>query len=826
MTTRSNLSIEELCQQLLELLPIEIDDEEAEFSSVVHPSSPINAFSGSDDDDPREFSAFMGEHSDLPEVSSDADPSFTVDEESENEERRPRDSRRLPTDDEQKTLSVLSFIQAAFPAHFTFVKFLRLIFTSNHPAIRKSCGYLFSPNNFDIFRAYHRLFSDKENVLMNAWVVKEAAGICGEEIDSITKGSYHSAPALRDIANRLRVPSKQVDLKMVQRSRIVSLQQDYAFALKHLQTFLRKVVDSDNEAREGIENSLLMSTSILLNARSQKTNYHQVINGLMLWDNRVPKRVVQALNQYGVCSSHPHLVRASRNLSSDITHCARLACLDELKLKILIYDNYNWRKLAYEASYVHGTVSYDQVSGILVCVAPKDVGSSVSATELSDVSRFDALEGQRTKINPRRSLEDILPSSEDQQRFLHHSTIHIATILGEEVACFKDFHYGDFTEPRPIPAHCTELYCLPPLDQEQSSTRGNIAVLHDYFLNVLRAPLEVFERVMFFVLGDRLTVVRDRAAQDLRALDQSPWRFHKFQSFKTLNGLMHECMNMIQTMGKNAWGKKSDELSLSSILDLPCFQNRRELSLKKLDYYAWLRFLDVVGRSLVIAGAAAALGLESVDEFGRYGFSQQSFDELCNAVAYNFVVAAPDALEADGTKPVLGDTVCRNALLLNHDLMTLREMRHAIKHGHPTRIHGMLKYWAPMFYAGEGYNYAQETMELLHNLQHDWPDSSANVLLPSMLCNRQGRSDSFLEGDLVNEHYNDRIKEHAHGTNASPLTLSRHSPTAGHLQDLSDHLFEDLGVEDLGVEALNQKHHHVEQHQDVAELTKYFITKL
>ncbi|KAJ8080878.1 hypothetical protein PM082_017713 [Marasmius tenuissimus] len=126
-----------------------------------------------------------------------------------------------------------------------------------------------------------------------------------------------------------------------------------------------------------------------------------------------------------------------------------------------------------------------------------------------------------------------------------------------------------------------------------------------------------------------------------------------------------------------------------------------------------------------------------------------------------------------------------------------------------------------MFYAGGGYNYAQETMELLHNLEHDWPSDSVQILLSRMLCNGHGRSNSFLEGDLVNEHYNDRIKERAHRTNASPATLSHHSPTAGHLQELSNNLFEDLGVE-----ALNQRHHRVEQHGDVAKLTRYFISQL
>ncbi|KAJ7325836.1 hypothetical protein DFH08DRAFT_968479 [Mycena albidolilacea] len=53
-----------------------------------------------------------------------------------------------------------------------------------------------------------------------------------------------------------------------------------------------------------------------------------------------------------------------------------------------------------------------------------------------------------------------------------------------------------------------------------------------------------------------------------------------------------------------------------------------------------------------------------------------------------------DRLEADGVKTV--PQTPGHAILLMHDLMTLREMRHAIKHGHPERMERMLKYWAPM----------------------------------------------------------------------------------------------------------------------------------
>jgi hypothetical protein len=94
-----------------------------------------------------------------------------------------------------------------------------------------------------------------------------------------------------------------------------------------------------------------------------------------------------------------------------------------------------------------------------------------------------------------------------------------------------------------------------------------------------------------------------------------------------------------------------------------------------------------------------------------------------------------DRLEADGVKILQGHTESGHAVLLAHDLMTMRDMRDSIKRGHPMRLRRMLKYWTPMFYAGGGYNYSNELMELLHNIEHDWPRQAAQTIFNGMLVN-------------------------------------------------------------------------------------------
>jgi hypothetical protein len=247
-------------------------------------------------------------------------------------------------------------------------------------------------------------------------------------------------------------------------------------------------------------------------------------------------------------------------------------------------------------------------------------------------------------------------------------------------------------------------------------------------------------------------------------MDRSEYHFDHLSCFETLSGLMHFVMNQIQNIGKNTWGgANADAVSLLTLLGkLP---NRGNINLRKIDFYAWLRFFDVVLRALVLRAA----------------------------------------------------TVSGNAVLLMHDLMTVREIRHAIKHGHPERVQHMLKYWTPMFYAGGSFNYANESMELLHNLIHDWPADISPILRAGMFMNNQGKPAKFKETDIRVEHFNKDIKSHTSGVNAQPRLLEKITPAIGHIQELTEKMFQDLGVEDE-----NQYHKKVSQHNDVKLLLEHF----
>lgn len=310
-----------------------------------------------------------------------------------------------------------------------------------------------------------------------------------------------------------------------------------------------------------------MITSIALNLRSTKTNYHQAILSLLLWDNRVPKRVVQMLNQLGICSSYTYGNTAVAALGKDSVNEARVAANNPSKIKMLPYDNFNWVSNSWEKSAIHKSRTHDQVSALLV-ILPTPPG--VDAQQITSIPVFKQHTGSRHSLDPRAALAAILPSRTDQMEFLTSSCIHIQKILGGLSESLKRRTLPKFDEPNPISPTRAEEHYLPTFDQEQGSTRGNMIVLEHYFGKVLDIPKKTFEDTIFTVLGDRLTVARDRAAQDQRALDTSPHAFDHLSSFRMVGGLMHYEMNFISAIAGNAWGSSThkDSVSLSTLQKL------------------------------------------------------------------------------------------------------------------------------------------------------------------------------------------------------------------------------------------------------------------
>ncbi|KAJ7476787.1 hypothetical protein FB451DRAFT_1132116 [Mycena latifolia] len=443
-------------------------------------------------------------------------------------------------------------------SRFSLQKFLETVFTSEDPGIKNSAGAFYRDGGavslMDIwFKGDGGLRDLRSDT--SQWIMQTAGAIGAKELSHLTDRAAQGPHY--EVAKTLRITTQGVNVQLVTDFRLRNLTRTYDAVLPNVGRFLKAIIGKENVSTapgtRNVDDGRTLMTSMALNLRSRRSNLHQVINSFIFWDNKMPKRLVQAMNHLAVSTSYQFRTESVTHLTADSNRISRIIAADPSKLKMMPYDNFNWMTRVWEAAATHGNVKHDQVSALLVILNIPPALQTMPAEELASVARFEEAAGLRHRLPAHQSLAEIVPGREDQQIFRKNSIKHIGFILCKQIKEWSSFRsrLGIFLDPKAIPAHVTELYYLPTFDQEQGSTRGNILVLEHYFIDFLRIPKPVFERIMFFVLGDRLTTSRDRAAQDQRALDRSSFRSDHLSSIAVTSGLMHECLNFIENVGKN-----------------------------------------------------------------------------------------------------------------------------------------------------------------------------------------------------------------------------------------------------------------------------------
>lgn len=510
---------------------------------------------------------------------------------------------------------------------------------------------------------------------------------------------------------------------------------------------------------------------------------------------------MEILNHLGAVSSYNLTIEVVKALGKDGVQLARVDAADIDMAKLVDYDNNNWLQTVHEAVEGRISVQHDQVSGVLVTL---NLPPGACAKDIFSVTKFDASKGNRCLLPGPTSFAQLLPSNDDRRIMRDNYIIHVASILAEHCPQLDKFRNGipPLSDPRAIKPHRTRQFYLPTLDQEQGTVRGNIEVLEEYLFRVLQIPKGRFEEQMMAVLGDRLTTARDRAAQEQRALDHSKARADRFSSLIVLMGLMHTRLALMDVFNRLFWSKGKGQRDPSDLGVLHgLLPHLARVKSQKIDFYAWIRFLEVVLASLVFAAGDVALQAKSssfeqlAEHLSKRVQSPKQLLELAGQIVDGFMTGSINRMEAERRKKVKGDSHVGHAVIMLQSIIVLRELTHAIKHGHPTRIVRCLKYMYPMFYGGKSYNYAAEIGEFLHNVEHDWPKESVPILVGALLVNSTGQPDGFKETDLGGEHYNKLIKAKAKGPNMNPKVLGEISPALGWLGELNEKLFTELDAE-------------------------------
>jgi hypothetical protein len=147
---------------------------------------------------------------------------------------------------------------------------------------------------------------------------------------------------------------------------------------------------------------------MLLNSRSRLCNYHQAMNVLLLWDHKVPKRLVQALSCLSVSASYAFQCRSVQSVALDEVRRAKIAAADESKVKFFPYDNFNWISGTFEPSAEHGNVMHDEVSALLIIAKLPEGPGALMASEYASIARFEETAGARHRMHPDQALREII----------------------------------------------------------------------------------------------------------------------------------------------------------------------------------------------------------------------------------------------------------------------------------------------------------------------------------------------------------------------------------------------------------------------------------
>ncbi|KAF8593298.1 hypothetical protein BDV93DRAFT_429166, partial [Ceratobasidium sp. AG-I] len=142
-----------------------------------------------------------------------------------------------------------------------------------------------------------------------------------------------------------------------------------------------------------------------------------------------------------------------------------------------------------------------------------------------------------------------------------------------------------------------------------------------------------------------------------------------------------------------------------------------------------------------------------------------------------------------------GDMVYEGAVLFMRDSLYLEELIDAVKTGHSGRIVRILKIYALSLRGSHRNQYAHELLRLIHHLEVVWPPELRDLIVQNWIVNPTGRPKSFVELDLVQEHFIFWIKKiyNAHGSNASWAWLAMISPCIAALRALAKDLNSMLG---------------------------------
>lgn len=343
---------------------------------------------------------------------------------------------------------------------------------------------------------------------------------------------------------------------------------------------------------------------------------------------------------------------------------------------------------------------------------------------------------------PPLQLDDILLSSEENkllQACLRHTVLRIIILFsGGRLDHFKiDMECTMPTTEKKIENHKTEVFPLPAMHIDESSTIGNATVVDEVFTTVNYDQLspEFFEllRILF---GDQLSVARLRSVTNTRVGHDMPC--NALLNTVHAPGLFHYQIALTGATMENHWGdpqsytRNPGSLCFhNTVLDRkpivmsspPPYRTCRDLIFVSL-YARVFRCLELVAGGQDLDTLAKDITFEQLE-----GYCCEIVDRFANPALVselreerNEQLLSPSLTSTSPTATDAGDMVFENALLFMRDALLLREFTDSIKIADSGRIVNMLKVMTLAYRGGGRPKYAHECLHQIHNLTHVWPE--------------------------------------------------------------------------------------------------------
>ncbi|KAI0074176.1 hypothetical protein K474DRAFT_1601943 [Panus rudis PR-1116 ss-1] len=604
------------------------------------------------------------------------------------------------------------------------------------------------------------------------------------------------------------------------------------------------------------QNLIASAMSILLAARSQRNSLIRQTMGLYLYASGAQRQVFSVLSHFGLSCSYTTLVGTSDTRKShrqaqmsvgssgggsqvgaqaggdqapeaatptrrsgilrQWSHACKRAMRDlaVTKLASYVYDNINL--VLKIAEQILGRTDAQQ-NGTCATAFPLFNATPDDLQTKNLSASFDSAAPL--------SRDDVLLSEDEQRSFdelLEYTTLSILVKHGgERFARFA----SDIEKVRPlreddIPLHKTDIYPLPAMDIDESSTTGNADVVDQIFKEAgYNTDSEEFHQTLKIIWGDQLSVKNLRSVTATRVGHDSTADALLDNVYAP--GLFHYSISSTSCVLETHYGDPHLYTSNPGSL---CNHNnrigRKPIVLSSLPPYRTCRDLIFVSLYARIFHCLELVTRTSLDEYAP----SVTFDQLKEDVKTLLASYASthvensktqDAGDSD-TKFTAGDMVFENAVLFLRDALILRAFIDAIKSGASGCIVLALKQLALMYRGSSHSKYAYEVMHLIHNMTSVWPKPLRNIILQNWLVNPTGKPNAWVPVDLMQEHMNYWIKViyKAHGSNATMEWLQMISPCIDTLRKLATQMNQELGSRQ------GTKHTTPDIWRDISELMK------